>query len=107
MLGQVLIIATADDAAEPLTQARLLSAPPGLAMDEDHTCYKANFELPVNVRLPQDTYRFCAPDGRAWLLFASPMRPLETGAGTLGIVIHRRLADDPRAATAGASSSDA
>lgn len=102
LVGQVLIIATADDAAEPLTQTRLMSAPEGRSADDGHICYRANFELPENLRLPQDTYRFCAPDGRAWLLFAAPARPLETGAGTLCVVIHRRLAEASAAASAGA-----
>ena len=104
LVGQMLIIATADDAAVPLTQTRLLSAPAGRAADDDHTCYRANFELPENLRLPQDTYRFCAPDGRAWLLFAAPARPLENGAGVLCVVIHRRLDEAP--ASAGASSGE-
>ncbi|MBR7914798.1 hypothetical protein KDX16_02935 [Burkholderia vietnamiensis] len=102
LVGQVLIIATADDAAAPLTQARLLSAPAGRAADHEHTCYRANFELPENLRLPQDTYRFCAPDGRAWLLFATPARPLESGAGVLCVVIHTRLDETPAAARASA-----
>lgn len=98
LLGQVLTITTADAAAVPLTQTRLTDAPDGLPMDDNHACYLANFELPVNVRLPQDTYRFCAPDGRAWLLFASPTRPLATGAGTICVVIHCRLDDAPATA---------
>ncbi|MBN3725432.1 DUF6916 family protein [Burkholderia sp. Ac-20379] len=100
LVGQVLLIATADDAATPLTQTRLLSAPEGRAADDAHTCYRANFELPENLRLPQDTYRFCAPDGRAWLLFASPARPLDSGAGVLCVVIHRRLDAAPATADA-------
>jgi hypothetical protein len=104
LVGQVLVIATADDAATPLTQTRLLSAPEGRAADEAHACYRAHFELPENLRLPQDTYRFCAPDGRAWQLFASPARPLENGASVLCVVIHRRLEAVP--ATAHARSND-
>ncbi len=91
LVGQVLVIATADDAAEPLTQTRLVSAPVGRAADESHSCYRANFELPENLRLPQDNYRFRVADGREWLLFATPARPFENGAGALCVVIHCRL----------------
>ncbi|MBN3802722.1 hypothetical protein GXB81_06580 [Paraburkholderia sp. Ac-20336] len=89
-LGQVFTLASADAAALPLVQTRLLDAWTGLAMNGEHECYSASFELPPAVALPQDTYRFIAPDGRAWLLFVSPGRPLESGARTLCAVIHRK-----------------
>ncbi|AYQ91785.1 MULTISPECIES: DUF6916 family protein [Burkholderia] len=97
LLGQVLTIETADEAALPLTQTRLTDAPAGLPMDNSYDCYLAHFELPANVRLPQDTYRFRVPDGRHWLLFVSPTRPLASGAGTLCAVIHRKKSDDQAA----------
>ncbi|WP_414439329.1 DUF6916 family protein [Burkholderia sp. 22PA0106] len=99
LIGQVLVISTADEAAVPLTQTRLTEAPDGVAMNAAHACYLAHFELPVDVRLPQDTYRFGAPDGRAWLLFVTPTRPLDTGAGTLCAVIHSRVEPDTPAGT--------
>lgn len=69
-------------------QARLIGAPAGVPMDDDYVCYHALFELPLGVQLPQDNYRVDAPDGRAWMLFATPTRPQKNGAATLCIVIH-------------------
>lgn len=69
-------------------QARLISAQSGIPMDDDYVCYDALFELPLGVQLPQDTYRFDAPDGSSWPLFATPVRPRKNGAATLCIVIH-------------------
>ncbi|RAS23466.1 hypothetical protein BX591_12072 [Paraburkholderia bryophila] len=69
-------------------QARLIDAPVGVPMDDDYVCYHAFFELPLGVQLPQDNYRVDAPDGRAWVLLATPVRPQKNGAATLCIVIH-------------------
>ncbi|WP_233836202.1 DUF6916 family protein [Paraburkholderia sp. ZP32-5] len=102
-LGHVFTLASADDAARPLVQTRLLDAWADVAMNNDYECYSASFELPLNIALPQDTYRFIASDGRAWLLFVSPAKPLESGAGVLCAVIHRKVSP----ATAPAAASDA
>ncbi|WP_321956759.1 DUF6916 family protein [Paraburkholderia bannensis] len=88
-LGQIFTLATADDTALPLVQTRLIAAPQGVAMDESYECYSAHFELPAQIQLPQDTYRFIATDGGEWLLFATPTLPMKSGAGVLCAVVHR------------------
>ncbi|WP_260858868.1 DUF6916 family protein [Paraburkholderia sp. BCC1885] len=77
-------------------EVRLIAAPAGTPMDDEFLCYSAHFELPVGVRLPQDTYRVSDADGTGWDLFATPTRPTAQGAGTMCVVIHR--AKDQQAA---------
>jgi hypothetical protein len=88
-LEHVFTLATADDAARPLVQTRLIAAPQGIAMDDGYECYSAHFELPQQVQLPQDTYRFVADNGHTWLLFVTPVMPMKSGAGVLCAVVHR------------------
>lgn len=88
-LDHIFTLATADDTARALVQTRLIAAPQGVAMDPGYECYSAQFELPPQIQLPQDTYRFIATDGREWLLFATPAMPMKSGAGVLCAVVHR------------------
>jgi hypothetical protein len=89
-IGQHFSFGTADGRR---VEARLVSAPSGIPMDDSYVCYGALFELPGGVNLPQDVYRIGAPDGRAWDLLATPTRPAASGHATMSVVVHRLAPD--------------
>jgi hypothetical protein len=84
-LGRTFILGTASGHE---VQARLVSAPAGIPMDDSFVCYSALFELPPGVQLPQDVYQVQSPDGPSWSLLATPVRPSESGSAMLCAVMH-------------------
>lgn len=74
-------------------EAVLLDAPAGVPMDDSYVCYRATFELPSDVYLPQDVYRIVSPGGEAWDLLATPTRPAANGCSRLTVVVHTGAAD--------------
>ncbi|WP_321815541.1 MULTISPECIES: DUF6916 family protein [unclassified Paraburkholderia] len=88
-LGHIFTLASADEAALALVQTRLIAAPEGVPMNDGYECYSAHFELPPQIQLAQDTYRFIADNGHMWMLFATPIMPMKSGAGVLCAIVHR------------------
>ena len=91
-LNQLFVLETADGHR---VEARLVGAPAGIPMDASFICYSATFELPVGIRLPQDTYRITAPDGASWDLLATPTRPSANGQANLTAVMHYQRSVEP------------
>jgi hypothetical protein len=91
-LHQLFVLETADGHR---VEARLVAAPVGIAMDASFISYSATFELPAEIWLPQDTYRFTAPDGASWDLFATPTRPSANGHANLTAVMHYQRSVEP------------
>jgi len=83
-IGQPFVLTTSDGSR---VETRLTDAPSGTPMDDSHVCYSAVFELPDGVHLHQDVFRITSPDGDAWDLLATPMRPIG-GRSRLAAVMH-------------------
>lgn len=90
-LGQLFVLEAANGHR---MEVRLAAAPAGVAMDASYVSYCATFELPADVWLPQDTYRFTAPDGLSWNLLATPTRPSSNGRANLTAVMHCLRSED-------------
>ena len=67
---------------------RLFDVSIKIAMDDDHFCYTALFEMPAGAWLQQDVYRVTHPAGHAWELLMTPHRPTPAGACVVGAVFH-------------------
>lgn len=73
----------------PGTEVELQEVEAGIPLSDHHECFTLLFLLPAGGIPPQALYQLTGPDGQAWQLLMTPVRPDASGRPCLEAVIHR------------------